>query len=47
MSDCDCSKHGDDLKPLEEALALLLSHAQAVKETAIIRAVVFFMDPPD
>jgi molybdopterin molybdotransferase len=33
MSDCDCSKaaHGAVLKSLEEALALLLSHARAVE----------------
>jgi len=37
MSDCDCSSHpGPRLIPLEEALALLLSHAKAVEETETI-----------
>ena len=34
MSDCGCSTHaGPSLKPLEEALALMLSHAKAVDGT--------------
>ncbi|MCW8848197.1 MAG: molybdopterin molybdenumtransferase MoeA, partial [Sedimenticola sp.] len=32
MSDCGCDAVTDCLKPLEEALALLLSHARAVEE---------------
>lgn len=37
MSDCGCSSHaGPNLKPLEEALELLLSHAKAVEETETV-----------
>ncbi|OQX49301.1 MAG: hypothetical protein B0D87_01060, partial [Candidatus Sedimenticola endophacoides] len=37
MSDCGCSAHaGPHLKPLEEALALLIGHARAVEETETV-----------
>ena len=38
MSDCDCSSHSGpaDLKPLEEALDLLLSHASRVERTELV-----------
>ncbi|MCG8429494.1 MAG: molybdopterin molybdotransferase MoeA [Chromatiales bacterium] len=37
MSDCDCSAHaGPSLKPLEEALELILSHAKAVDGTETV-----------
>ncbi len=32
MSDCDCGGHGAALKPLDEALALMLGRARAVRE---------------
>ena len=38
MSECDCSSHSGavDLKPLEEALELLLSHARRVDKTELV-----------
>ncbi len=36
MSDCGCDAVTDCLKPLEEAMALLLSHAKAVSETEMV-----------
>ncbi|MCP4995702.1 MAG: molybdopterin molybdotransferase MoeA [Gammaproteobacteria bacterium] len=38
MSECGCSSHytPGELKPLEEALALLLEHATAVKESELV-----------
>ncbi len=38
MSECDCSAHAgpSELKPLEEALELLLSHARVVESTELV-----------
>ncbi|HFE47812.1 MAG TPA: molybdopterin molybdenumtransferase MoeA, partial [Chromatiaceae bacterium] len=36
MSDCDCGGHGAALKPLEEALALMLGQARVLSDVETV-----------